>query len=115
MDALAIVKTIAILAGVIALIFGLAWLLRRLNLSTSLADGGNEGWRVLAVKMIGPKRQIYVMEVGSRILLIGFTDKTMTPLMEVHDPAEREKLLDALGRRRKAPVSFKDFLHRAQS
>lgn len=113
--AMQLLKTIAVLAAVLALIFALAYLLRKLKLTGRLGEAGNEGWRILAVKHLGPRRQIFVLEVGTRLLLLGVTDRSMTPLMDITDPAEREALRDALGRKKRPGPSFQDFLRKADS
>lgn len=112
---LQLLKTLAVLGAVLALILALAYVLRRLKLSGALGDASGEGLRVLAVKHLGPRRQIFVLEVGARLLLLGVTDRTMTPLMEITDPAERDALRDAVSRRKRTVPSFHDFLRRAQS
>jgi flagellar biosynthetic protein FliO len=112
---LQLLKTIAALSGVLAVIFGLAYLVKRFNLAGPRADGGTDGWRILGIRALGPKRQIYLLEVGTHILLVGSTDKTMTTLMEVSEPAEREKLMDALNKPKRAVHNFQDFLRRAES
>jgi flagellar biosynthetic protein FliO len=112
---LQLLKTMAALTGVLGVIFGLAYLVKRFNLAGPRADSGTEGWRVLGIRALGPKRQIYLLEVGTHVLLIGSTDKTMTTLMEVSDPAEREKLMDAINKPKRAVRSFQDILRRAES
>jgi len=109
-----ILKTIAALAGILGLILGLAYLLRRLNLNGRFGESGVEGWRVLGIKSLGPKRQIYILEVGSSVLLVGATDRNLTPLMEIRDPAERQIVTDAVSRKPRG-TNFRDFLKRAES
>lgn len=110
-----LLKTIAVLAAVLALIFALAYLLRKLKLTGRLGEAGNEGWRVLAVKHLGPRRQVFVLEVGSRLLLIGVTDRSMTPLMDITEPADCDALREALGRKKHSVPSFQEFLRKADS
>lgn len=109
-----LLQTIAVLSAVLALIFLLAYVLRRLKLTGQMGEMGNEGWRILSVKHLGPRRQIFVMEVGKRILLIGVTDRTMNSLMEISDPTECETLREAVGRKKRTAAGFRDFLHRAE-
>ncbi|MDD5088265.1 MAG: flagellar biosynthetic protein FliO [bacterium] len=110
-----ILKTIAALAGILGLILGLAYALRRLNIGGRFSENGVEGWRVVAVKSLGPKRQIYILEVGSSVLLVGATDKSLTSLMEIRDPADRQTVLDAVVRKPRGVPSFREFLKRAES
>jgi len=113
--ALQLIKTVAALAGILGLIFGLAYLVKRFNLAGPRADGGTEGWRVLGIRALGPKRQIYILEVGTHVLVVGTTDRTMATLMEISDPAERDKLLGALNKPKRTLPSFQDLLRRAES
>jgi flagellar protein FliO/FliZ len=113
--AVELLKTVAALAAVLAVIFALAWLFRRLHLTPAQGDTGAEGWRLLGIRPLGPKRQIYVLEVGSHVLLIGATEKSLNTIMEISDPAECEKVTQALSRKKKAMTSFQDFLRRAES
>ena len=110
-----VLKTLAALTGILGLILGLAYFIRRFNLGGATGEGNGAGLRVLAVKMLGPKRQIYILEVGTRLLLIGATDRTMTALMEIQDPNEREAILEAVSKKSRTLPSFRDFLKRAQS
>jgi flagellar biosynthetic protein FliO len=113
--ALEFLKSLAALTAILALIFGLAYLLKRLKLVGPAADAATPGWRMLGIKTLGPKRQIYVMEVGTKLLLIGVTDKSMNRLMEIGDPAEKELVLEATSKKKTPGVKFQDFLRRAQS
>jgi len=112
---LQLLKTLAALTGILGLIFGLAYLLKRFNLAGPRADTGTEGWRVLGIRSLGPKRHVYVLEVGTHVLLVGTTDRMMSTLMEISDPAERDKLLAALTKPKRTIVSFQDILRRAES
>jgi flagellar protein FliO/FliZ len=112
---LQLLKTLAVLAAVLALIFGLAYLLRRLKQSGALGNAASEGWRVLSVKHLGPRRQIFLIEVGTRLLLVGVTDRSITPLTEITDVAECQALRDSMTRRQRPVPGFADFLRRAQS
>ena len=111
---LQLVKTLAVLATVLALILALAYVLRRLKLTGTIGDAQKEGWRILAVKHLGPRRQIFVLEVGTKLLLVGVTDRAMTPLMEITDSADCDAVRDAVGRTQRSLPSFRDFLRKAQ-
>ena len=105
----------AALAAVLSLIFILMWLAKRFNLARAIGDGGQHGWRVLSTKALGPRRQIYLLEVGTKLLVIGATEKIMATLTEIHDPAEREIILNAVERKKSSSSRFDDFLRKAQS
>lgn len=110
-----VLKTIAALSGILGLILGLAYLLRRLNLGGRFGESGSDGWRVLGIKTLGPKRQIYVLEVGSSVLLVGATDKSLISLMEIRDPADRQTVIEAVSRKPRGGPNFREFLKRAES
>jgi flagellar biosynthetic protein FliO len=110
-----LLKTVAMLAGVLGLIFGLAYVLKRFNLTGPRAENGTDGWRLLGTRALGPKRHLYVMEIGTRVLVIGATDRMMTTLTEITDAAEKEKLLEGLAKRKPVTAGFQDFLRRAES
>jgi flagellar biosynthetic protein FliO len=113
--ALEFLKTMAVLALVLGLIFGLAYLARKFKLGGTLSDNSTPGWRVLGTKMLGPKRQIVIMEVGTKLLLIGMTDKAMTPLMELDNQADKDLVVAATSKRKLGGPKFQDFLRRAES
>jgi flagellar biosynthetic protein FliO len=113
--ALQVLKMVAALAAVLSLIFILMWLAKKLNLARALGEGGQRGWRVLSSRALGPRRQVYLLEVGSKLLVIGATEKSLTTLTEVHDPAERDLILSALENKKRASNRFDDFLRKAQS
>ncbi len=112
---LQLLKTIAALAGILGVIFALAYLVRRFNLAGTRAESGSEGWRVLGIRALGPKKHVYLLEVGTHILLIGSSDHTLSTLAEISDPAEREKLVAALNKPKRSVQSFQDILRRAES
>ena len=105
---LSILKTIAVLLGVLGLIFLLAYLARRLGLSRFRGGRGETGLEIIGVRTLGPRRQVVVLKVGQTILLVGATDKSLTPLMEIRDTDEQEKILQ--GFERSSPLSFKGIL-----
>jgi flagellar biogenesis protein FliO len=113
--ALEFLKSLAALTGILALIFGLAYVLKRFKLVGPAADAATAGWRMMGIKTLGAKRQIYVMEVGTKLLLVGVTDKSMSALMEIADPAEKELVLEAISKKKRPGTTFQDILRRAQS
>ena len=112
---LQLLKTMAALTGILGLIFGLAYVLKRYNLTGTRRNSGSDGWRILGVRALAPKKHVYILEVGTRVLVIGCTDHSMTTLMEITDSDERTKLLDALGKPQRTMSSFHDILRKAES
>lgn len=107
-----ILKMAAVLAAVLAIIYGLAWLFRRFHPAAQGGDVSRDGWRVLGVKALGPKRWVYILEVGTKMLLVGATDRSMSTLMELSDAQDIELVREAVARKGSLP-NFRDFLKRA--
>ncbi|MFH1010058.1 MAG: flagellar biosynthetic protein FliO [bacterium] len=110
---LSIVKMIAVLLGVLGLILLLAYLARRLGLSRYRGRHDGNGVEILGTRSLGPRRQVVILRVGDSILLVGATDRNLTPLMEIRDPEEREKILK--GFEKTLPPSFRGILRKFES
>ncbi len=106
-------KTFAALAFVLGLIFVIAWAYRKYLPTGSPVGKEQEGWRVLGSRMLGPGRQIIVLEVGQKLLLVGLTKDNMNSLMEIDSEADRKLVTDALSN--KPSASFADILKRTKS
>jgi len=61
-------KSLAGLAGVLAVIFALAWLLRRLGTFSRLAPGS---FRVLAAVSLGSRERAVLLQAGGKQLVLG--------------------------------------------
>ncbi len=80
-----LLKTAFSLAGVLALMLAVIWLLKR-----SLADGrrGSSGIvevEVLAQKSLQPKRSVVVLKVLNKVLVVGSSDEGLRTLAEIDD------------------------------
>jgi len=106
-------KTFVALAFVLGLIFVLAWAYRKYLPTGSPVGKEQEGWRVLGSRIIGPGRQIIVLEVGEKLLLVGLTKDNMSNLMEIDSKTDRKLVTDALSN--KPSASFADILKRTKS
>lgn len=71
------------LVVVLALIYLTAALARRYLLKVPVTGRGLV--RVLEASPIAPRKAIYVVEVGGRVLVLGATETTMTTLAEITD------------------------------
>lgn len=80
--------TVALLV-VLAVIFAVAWLARRLR---GLTRGGGQGIEVLAQAAVGPRERVVVVRVGESRLLLGVAPGRVTRL---HELPPGEKLDDA--------------------
>jgi flagellar biogenesis protein FliO len=107
-----LVKTFAALTFVLGLIFVLAWAYKKYLPAGQIGVREQDGWRLLGTRALGPGRQIFVLEVGTKILLIGAADKSLTPLMEIESETDRKMIVDAL--HNKPSVSFADVLRRSK-
>jgi flagellar protein FliO/FliZ len=94
---------VALVAVCLLALVALRWGLRRLGMPGS-TDGGRI--RVLERVAIDPRQSLLLVEVGSRVLLIGTGEGPMALLADI-DPAS----LPALPERK--AVAFKDVLARA--
>ncbi|MBM3324479.1 MAG: flagellar biosynthetic protein FliO [Calditrichaeota bacterium] len=110
---LSILKMIAVLLGVLGLILLLAYLARRLGLARYRSHPDGSGVEILGIRSLGPRRQVVILRVGDGILLVGATDRNLTPLMEIRDPAESEKILK--GFEKTLPSSFRGILRKFEA
>lgn len=110
---LSILKTIAVLLGILGLILLLAYLARRLGLTQLRGNGQGSGLEVIGTRPLGPRRQVVLLKVGNTLLLLGATDKNLTPLMEIRDEAEQNKILK--GFEKPPPLSFRKILAKVES
>ncbi|MCB2184858.1 MAG: flagellar biosynthetic protein FliO [Deltaproteobacteria bacterium] len=102
------VKMVAALALVLGLMLGLYWVLRRFvpggGGGGSLAAGG---LRQVGRLALGPKKSLVLVEMGSRILVLGVGEQEINLLYSVDDPEEVARLA--------APrPGFSRFLKRAE-
>lgn len=76
--------------GALTLILGLMLLMARLfrRLGTGIgAMGQNALINVLETRMLGPKKQISVIEVGGEVLVLGVTDQQINLISRLDDPS----------------------------
>lgn len=71
------------LAAVIALIFGCAWLVRRMN---GLAGLNSQLMKVVAVMNLGTRERIVLLDVGGKQILVGITPSTIRTLHVFDEP-----------------------------
>ena len=110
---LSILKTVAVLLGVLGLILLLAYLARRFGFSRFHSGSGESGLEVIGMRSLGPRRQVVVLKIGDTILVVGATEKSLTPLMEIRDADEQEKILK--GFEKPPSISFRGILAKLES
>ena len=97
--------------GVVALLGGAVFLLRKYG-RTSRFLGGGGPIRVLGRRTVGARQEILLVEVGTRVLVVGATRDRLAALGEISSPDEVAVLrADLPGRREdSARAAFKDTL-----
>lgn len=101
-DTMATVLSLGLgLLAVIAIIYGCAWLIRRMSGMTGM---NNSAIRVVSVMAIGARERIALVEVGGQQILLGITPNNIRTLQVFEEP-----VVDA-----KSPPDS-DFARRLQS
>lgn len=89
-----LIRTLIGLAVVVAVIWGVAWILRQVKQSKEGRASG-AGLASLATLPLGPNRAVHVVRVGHEIMLIGSAEHHVTQLARYsEEEAERAGLLD---------------------
>src|SRR5215212_7034652 len=90
-----LVRTFVGLAIVIAVIYGLYWVLKQVKASKEEKASG-QGLSALATLPLGPNRSLQLVRAGREIVLIGVSEHGVTPVRTYsEDEAEAVGLLDA--------------------
>jgi len=71
------------LLAVVAVIYGCAWLIRRMNGMTGM---NNNAIKVVSVLAIGARERIALVEVGGQQILLGITPSTIRTLQVFDEP-----------------------------
>lgn len=105
-----VVQTLFGLVAVIALIFVLAWVLRRVQ---RIRPGGEQVIQLLSSQSLSPRDRLVLVQVGSEQVLLGLTPGRITPLHVLKQPVEvpgnvapvapefAQRLMEMLGKERK--------------
>jgi flagellar protein FliO/FliZ len=89
-----LVRTIVGLAVVIAVIYGLYWILKQVKSSREEKASG-QGLSALATLPLGPSRSLQLVRAGREIVLVGVSEHGVTPVRTYsEDEAEAAGLLD---------------------
>jgi flagellar protein FliO/FliZ len=89
-----LVRTIVGLAIVIAVIYGLYWVLKQVKASREEKASG-QGLAALATLPLGPNRSLQLVRAGRELVLIGVSEHGVTPVRTYsEDEAEAVGLLD---------------------
>ena len=71
------------LLAVIAIIYGCAWIIRRMNGMTGM---NNQAIKVVSVMALGARERIALIEVGGQQILVGITPSTIRTLQVFEQP-----------------------------
>ena len=89
-----LVRTIVGLAVVIAVIYGLYWVLKQVKSSREEKSSG-QGLSSLATLPLGPNRSLQLVRAGRELVLVGVSEHGVTPVRTYsEDEAEAVGLLD---------------------
>lgn len=105
-----IVRTVVGLAIVIAVIYGVTWVLKQVKQSREERTRGN-GLSTAAVVALGPGRSLHLIRAGRELLLVGVADHGVVPIRTYSEEEARALGLDVddppqppAGGSRKAPT-----------
>lgn len=76
------VRMIFVLGGLIALIYGFFWLLKRFS---GVRNEGEEALRIIAARSLKGDSSLHLVEVGRRIFLIGSASGAVNLIAEIDD------------------------------
>ncbi|MFT5543654.1 MAG: flagellar protein FliO/FliZ [Glaciecola sp.] len=98
---------------VVAIIFALAYIVRRFNVT----QAGNGQLKVVASMAAGTKEKIIVVDVGGEQFLLGITAHNISQLGKLDNPIETASAIKLSGQSAKQPnnLAFKDKLVKAMA
>jgi flagellar protein FliO/FliZ len=109
---MAIVKMISALIVVIFCIYFGIYLLKRLMNRRLAANGGRQNLEVLETSFVGPKKQVSLIRVADRSVLIGITESNISVLSELSEE-ETAVVLQQERDHQNEPVRFSELLKKA--
>ncbi len=115
-DLLDTLKLVVPLVVVIGLVVVAAWAFRRFAPRTS-SMFSSDLMKILARTYLAPRQVLYLVRVPGKVLVIGSTQQSLTPLAEITDPAEVERLLALFEKNspKGATETFRSFISAASS
>ncbi len=91
-DQFDIATTLGSLLFVIAIIFGMAWLLKRMRVP---AFGQQKGLSIVRQLPVGTKERLMIVQAGEEQFLIGVTAQSIQMLSKLETPLTQEELESA--------------------
>jgi flagellar protein FliO/FliZ len=83
-----LVRTIVGLFIVLAVIYGLYWVLKKVKSSKDSAASGS-GLETIATMPLGPNRALHLVRTGSELVLIGTAEHSITPIRRYSEEEAR--------------------------
>ena len=92
-----LVRTFVGLAIVLAVIYGLYWVLKQVKASRETAASGS-GLETVATVPLGPNRALHLVRAGRELMLLGVAEQTVVPIRAYReDEARALGLIDGVG------------------
>jgi flagellar protein FliO/FliZ len=92
-----LVRTFVGLAIVLAVIYGLYWVLKQVKASRETAASG-QGLESVATIPLGPNRALHLVRAGRELVLLGVAEQTVVPIRAYReDEARALGLIDGVG------------------
>jgi flagellar biosynthetic protein FliO len=107
-------RMIFALAAVLGLIFAGVFIFRRLTQNARGGHADRSVIRILSRNMIAPKQFVYLIKVGSRLLVVGVSPNHMTTLDAIDDPDEIARMTGEMERQQPGSITsgFSQLFHR---
>jgi flagellar biogenesis protein FliO len=86
-------RVVTALAAVIALIFGLRWVAKKVFVMPGGSRGTTRAVQVLSRAPLAPKQQVLLLQVGRRIVVVADSAGQMSTLCQIEDPEEVTSLV----------------------
>lgn len=97
-----LLRMVFVLAGVLASIYGLFWLIKRTKTgSVGVTDS------VIQVRdqvILGGSKAIYLVQIGDRMFMVGGTENSLNLLTEIDDKETLQEIQVTLGQKSQKPV-----------
>ena len=92
------------LVVIVLLIFGAAWVYRRINQPRLRGERNGRLVQVLGSTFLAPKKSVTLVHVGSRILVVGVSDADMSTLATLEESESDEILEQMVTSQSKSPA-----------
>ena len=99
-----LLSTLAALGVVLAIVFGIRWVLRRGGVVSPSVSSGSVV-EILSRTTVAPRSHVVLMRVGQRVLVVSDSSAGMRTLASVHDAEEVAELLGAIDSAKPASMS----------